>query len=152
VLQERVEQAIRKRPEAFHSTETIQWLGRGLYFGTRTIFIPPPLEKDIFPLSHMSFSTPIVGLYIYFTVILPLFSFSLPFLPFYFPFLPFYFTYSPFFSSPFHIFPPQMTSADIPSPPREGGGYYPIYRLLGLGLENIASLRRGKKKDKEKNS
>ncbi len=42
----------------------------------------------------------------YFTLLLPLFSFSFPFPLFSFPFLPFSFTVSPFFSSPFHIFPP----------------------------------------------
>ncbi len=65
----------------------------------------------------------------YFTLLLPLFSFSFLFLPFSFSFLPFSITFSPFFSSPFSYFFPQMTSADIfPPPPPQGGS---IFQYIG---------------------
>ncbi len=67
---------------------------RGLYFGPKTIFIPPPLRKMIFsPLSQHVFRFPSWPFCLnssrfcnYFTLLLPLFSFSFPFLPFSFSF------------------------------------------------------------------
>jgi hypothetical protein len=103
---------------------------RGLYFGPKTIFIPlPPSENDIFPPScDMSFLDSQRSL---FDLILPYFAIILPF---YFPFSyfisPFFLLLSPFFLFLLHFLPfslhlfiffPQMTAADSPPPPREGG-------------------------------
>ncbi len=90
---------------------------RGLYFGPKTIFIPPPLLKMLFVplLWHIVFQLPLCPFCLnsslfcnYFTLLLPLISFSFRFLPFSFPFLPFSFTFPSYFSSPFHIFSPKL--------------------------------------------
>ncbi len=101
---------------------------RGLYFGPKTIFIPPPPSENYIssPSRNTSFFDSHRGL---FALILPYFAFILPF---YFPFSNFLF---PFFLFLQHFPPfslglfPQMTSADI-FPPLGGGGYFPIYRPL----------------------
>ncbi len=104
---------------------------RGLYFGPKTIFIPPPFWKWYFPPSQdRLFFNSNYGLFAlilpffcnYFTLLLPLFSCSFPFLPYSFPFLPFSFTFFPFFSSPFHIFSPKLHRL-IFFPPLGGGGF-----------------------------
>ncbi len=106
---------------------------RGLYFGQKTIFIPPPptfWKLYFIPLSqHIVFRLPSwpfcfnSSLFcIYFTLLLPLFSFSFHFPPFSVPFLPFSFIFSPFFSSPFHIFSPKWHLLICPPPP--GGGVF----------------------------
>ncbi len=100
---------------------------RGLYFGPKTIFVPPPpFWKWYFsPSRDTSFLDCHRGL---FSLILPYLAFILPF---YFPFShflsPFSFTFSPFFSSPFHIFSPKWHRLIFPPPL---GGYFPIYRPL----------------------
>jgi hypothetical protein len=96
----------------------------GVYISVRKLYLFPPsplLKMIFFPLSrHIVFRLPawhvaLILRYLHlFTLLFPLFSFS-------FPFLPFSFTFPPFFSSPFQIFFPQMTSADI-SP--GGGGVF----------------------------
>ncbi len=126
---------------------------RGLYFGPKTIFIPPPSENDISsPSCDMLFFDSHHGLFAliipYFAFILPLYfpfynffplssfffplsSFFLYIFPFflflYFPLFPFSFIFSIFFSSPFHIFSPKWHRLIFP-PPRRGG--IPIYRPL----------------------
>jgi hypothetical protein len=89
---------------------------------------PTPLLNKFFPLATCRFSTPISWP---FCLILHYFAYILPF---YFPFSLFlshfflflspssFFTFSLFFSSPYHIPPPQMTSADIP--PRGDGDIF----------------------------
>ncbi len=112
---------------------------RGLYFGLKTIFIPPPpSENDIFsPSRDTSFFDSYRGL---FALILPYFAFLLPlFLPFshflspFFLFLSSFFLFllhfPPFFSFPFHIFSPKRHRL-IFFPPPQGGAYCPIYRPL----------------------
>ncbi len=95
-----------------------------------TYLFPPPFWKWYFSPSRDSyfFKTPIVAFLPLFLPILQLFYpftfpflIFFPFLPFSFSFLPYSFTFSPFFPSPFHIFFPQMTSADILPPPKGGG-------------------------------
>ncbi len=88
------------------------FIDRDLYFGPKTIFIPPPSENDIFPpscdtvfffYSHRAF-LPILQLF---------YPFTSPFLIF-FP-LSFFFLYIfPLFLFAFSYFFPQMTSAYIP--------------------------------------
>jgi hypothetical protein len=95
-------------------------VGRGLYFGPKTIFISPaPSENYIFPPPPTRhFSTPIVA---FCALILPYFSFIFsPFFLFLLYFLP--------FSLRLFIFFPQMTSADIPPPPGVGVG---IFQYIG---------------------
>ncbi len=93
----------------------------GLYFGPKTIF-PPPSENDIFPTSCDKPFNSYCALFclnsslfwIYFTLLLPIFSFSFLFLLFFlWNFPPFSLLLSKFFL--------QMTLADI-SPPSGGGG------------------------------
>ncbi len=112
---------------------------RGLYFGPKTIFIPPPpplLKMIFFPLlRHIVFWLPLRPFRLnsslfcnYFTLLLPLFPFSFPFLSFSFP-VPlssFSFYIFPLFLFAFSYFFPQVTSTDIPPP--GGGGYF---RILG---------------------
>ncbi len=91
---------------------------RGLYFGPKTIFIPPPpLLKMIFfpPTRHVVFYSH----WGFYALILPYFAFILPF---YFPFSHFL-LYFPPFSLRLFIFFPQISSADI-SPPQGGGGVF----------------------------
>jgi hypothetical protein len=78
------------------------------------IYSPPPSEIDNFPLSRClvfqlwswPFCLNYLLLWIYFTLLRPLFSFSYLLLPFSFLFLHFSFTFSLFLSSAFHIFSP----------------------------------------------
>ncbi len=81
----------------------------------------PPFWKWYFsPSCDMSFFNSYHGLI---ALILPFLHFVSPFL-FFFP-LSFFFLYIfPLFSSTFHIFSPQVTSADIFPLPRGGGGVY----------------------------
>jgi hypothetical protein len=93
------------------------------YIGPKTIFSPPLFENDIFlplPARHfLILSGPFClnsSLFcIYFTRLLPIFSFSFLFLPFSFPLFPCFFYISPFL----YLFP-KMTSADIST--LQGGG------------------------------
>ncbi len=102
-------------------------------------------ENDIFPLPYPSFfysyrplfclNSSIFG--IYFTLLLPIYSFSFPYLPCSFPFLPFSFTFSSFFFYifslfyfPFHIFPPN----DI------GRYIFPIHICRFFRIENEVSF------------
>ncbi len=118
---------------------------RGLYFGPKTIFIPPPFWKwYFFPLSrHVVFRLPSWPFCLnsslfcnYFTLLLPLFSFSFPFLPFLSLFYLLLLHFPSFFSSPFSYFFPQMTSADI----SRGGEYFPIYTCNTHGERIWSSL------------
>ncbi len=104
---------------------------RGLYFGPKTIFIPPPLWKWYFFLlsRHVVFRLPLWSFCLtfslfcnYFTLLLPLFPFSFPFLSFSFLFLPFSFTFSLFFSSPFQFFSPKWHWRYFTPPPPGGRG------------------------------
>jgi hypothetical protein len=101
---------------------------RGLYFGPKTIFItpPPPLLKIIFfPLSgHLVFRLPLWPFYLnsslfcnYFTLLLPLFSFSFPFSSFFCPLFFLFLLHFPSFSLRLFMFFPQIILADIPPPP-----------------------------------
>ncbi len=109
---------------------------KGLYFGPKTILIPPflfpkmilysPLATGLFRLLSCPFWLYSFLFHIYFTHLLPIFSFSFPLSSFSFPFLPFSFTFSPFSSSPFHIFPPNDIGCYFLFP--GGGGDFPIYR------------------------
>ncbi len=103
---------------------------RSLYFGLKTIFIPPPGPKMLhFP----PFVTRFLKLLTYpfclqsslfcsnITFLLPIFSFSSPLLTISFPLLPFYFIISPV-SLPLFIFFPQMALSDISFPCGGGGG------------------------------
>jgi hypothetical protein len=115
---------------------------RGLYFGPKIIFIPPPTPpvNDIFfPLATRHFTTPHGGLFAlilpYFAIILPFYflfshflSPSFPLSSFFFPLSSFFFYIFLFFLFAFSYFFPQMTSADIFPP---GGRSFPIYRPLG---------------------
>jgi hypothetical protein len=86
---------------------------RGLYFGPKTIFIPPPppSETIFFPLArHVVFR---LSYHDHFALIFPYFAFT-----FSFPFLSFSLTCSPF-SSPSHNFSPNDIGC---YPSREGGG------------------------------
>jgi hypothetical protein len=96
---------------------------RGLYFGSKTIFIPLS-ENDIFlPSRCMSFFNSYCA---FFALIIPYFAFILPFyvlfslfLSPFFIFLPlsfFVFYISPPFSLPLFILFPPNDMADIPSP------------------------------------
>ncbi len=106
------------------------FLSKGLYFGLKTIFIPP-LPKIIFsPSKHVfwlllcPFCLNSYLFCIYFTLLLSIF-FTLSSLSF--QFLNLSRTFSIVFSSHFHTyFFLQMTSAKIPLP--QGGGYFPKYR------------------------
>ncbi len=103
-------------------------VNRGLYFGPKTMFIPPPLKMIFFPLlSTRRFATPIVVFLPYILPILHLFyPFTSPFLIFFalsfffFPLSSFFFHIFPFFLFAFSYFFPQMTSADISPPLGEG--------------------------------
>ncbi len=115
--------------------QLLQGPSRGLYFGPKTIIIPPPSEIEIFSPSRVtSFFDSQRGLY---ALILPILHLFYPFTSSFLIFFPlssfsflfsFSFTLLPFFSSFFHIFSPKWHRPDIP-PPR--GGYFPIYRPLG---------------------
>ncbi len=99
-----------------------------IYFGPKTIFIPPPPENGIFsPSHHMSFSDSHHSL---FALILPYFA-SL-FLIF-FPLSSFLSTFSAF-SLGLLIFFPQMTSADIFSPPQGGRDIFQ-YRVFDNSVQ-----------------
>ncbi len=105
---------------------------RGLYFGLKTIFIPPPFWKwYFFPSRDMSFFDFHRG---FFALILPFLPFSFPFLPFSFPFLPFSFPFLPFLS-PFFLFRLHFLTFShglfIFFPPNDIGWYYPP---LGGGI------------------
>jgi hypothetical protein len=112
-------------------------LHRGLYFGPKTIFIPPLLKMIFFPISwHIVFLLPLwpfclnSSLFcIYFTLWLPLFSFSSPFFIFLFPFLLFLLHFPPFSLQLFKIFPQNDIGWYSP-----WGGYFPIYRPLVLHI------------------
>ncbi len=109
---------------------------RGLYFGPKTIFIPPPpSENDIFPPLARRFLTPIL-----FSLILPYFAFILPFnfpfshflshfFLFLFPFFLFLLHFPPFSLRLFIFFPPNDIGWYFP-PPTGGVGYFPLYRPL----------------------
>jgi hypothetical protein len=116
----------------------VLFLYRGLYFGPKTIFIPPPFWKwYFFPLSrHVVFRHPFLP-FCLFALILPYFAFIWPFyfpfshflfpFSFFFPLSSFSFTLSPFLFFAFSFFFPQMTSADIP--PLGGDiSWFPPYR------------------------
>ncbi len=129
------------------SLENYSCIGRGLYFGSKTIFIPPPFWKWYFsPSRDTSFFHSHCGL---FSLILPYFAFTLTFyFPFsdFFPISSFFFSLSSFFFSLssffFYIFPPFPLPLFIffpsnyigwYSPTRGGEGYFPIYRPLCIG-------------------
>jgi hypothetical protein len=67
---------------------------------------------------------------IYFTLLLPLFSFSFTFLPILSPFFLCLLHFHPFSHSPFHIFPPNDLGCYSPLPLRGERGYFPVYRPL----------------------
>ncbi len=128
----------------------LTFLQGSIFRSENVIYSPPLLKMIFFPLLwHVVFWLPLwpfcpnSSLFCnYFTLLLPLFSFSFPiffsfpffpfyfpFLPFSFPFLPFSFTFSPFSLRLFIFFPPNDISW---YPPPRGGGYFPIYRPLHL--------------------
>ncbi len=123
---------------AVHWAWTTTQQFRGLYFGPKTIFIPPPpSENDIFSPSHKTlFFDSHCGL---FALILPYFAFILPcFFPFSHFLSPFLIFLSPFFLFLLH-FPPFSLPLFIFFPPNDigwylfpspGGAYFPIYRPL----------------------
>ncbi len=110
---------------------------RGLYFGPKMIFIPPPFWKLYFlPLSqHVFLGLPSWPFCLnsslfcnYFTPLFPFFSFLSPF------FL-FFLLHFPLFSLRLFIFSPKWHQLIFPPPGGEGGGvvgYFPIYRPLGV--------------------
>ncbi len=115
---------------------------RGLYFGPKTIFIPPPFWKwYFFPLLwHVIFRLPSWPFYLnsslfcnYFTLLLPLFSFSFPFLPFTFPFLSPFFLFLlhfPYFSLRLFIFfPPNDIAWYLPPQGGGEGGIFPVFTV-----------------------
>ncbi len=121
----------------FYRRTAIEWKNlrissstpQGLYFGPKMIFIPPPpSENDIFLLSrHVIFHLPSWPFFldsslfcIYFTLLLPLFSFSSPFSVLFS--LSSFFLHFPTFSFHlFHIFSPKCHRLIFP---REGGGVF----------------------------
>jgi hypothetical protein len=105
-----------------------------IFRSEKYIYSPPPSENDIFsPSRDTLFFDTHRGL---FALILPYFAFILSF---YFPFSHFlspfflFLLLFPLFLFAFSYFFPQMTLADIFSPPG-GGGYFPIYRSLSWNL------------------
>ncbi len=118
---------------------------RGLYFGPKTIFIPP-LPKMIFsPLSrHIFFQLLSWPFYlnpslfcIYYILLLPIFSLFYPLSSFLFLLFLFLWHLPPV-SLPLFLFFPQMLLADIFSPP---GGYFPIFRPLSFSHQCIKYFR-----------
>ncbi len=117
----------------------IQCRRRGLYFGPKTIFIPPPpSENDIFsPSRDTSFFDSHPGLFVlflpYFAIILPFYfpfsHFLSPFFLFLSLFFLFLLHFPPFSLRLFIFFPPNDIGWYFPPPPR-GGGYFPKYRPL----------------------
>ncbi len=107
---------------------TISRLPRVLYFGPKTLFIPPPLWKWYFPPSLTRRFLTLLWPFCPNSTLFAFYSpFTSPFLIF-FPHTSFSFTFSSLFSSTFHTFPPNDISWYLCTP--RGEGYFPIHRPL----------------------
>ncbi len=125
------------------------WLGsRGLYFGPKTIFIPPPFWKwYFFPLSrHVVFRLPSwpfclnSSLFcIHFTLFLPFSHFLSPFFIFLSPFFLFLLHFPPFSLPLFIFFPPNDIGWYLFPPPPGGGRIFQYIDPCSVGIYNLSS-------------